>query len=137
MGFSLTLLVERYNLLIAEGNRTIAIVSTFILDTYGHKVRLNPLKENLLNLRIMLITSRERPQNKPLLLYADNPDEDVDSVATRGSVSLNEKYVVRALPDGFHILCFEDSLQFPKESGTFFDNGSVEVINVQAVAHTS
>jgi hypothetical protein len=48
----------------------------------------------------------------------------------RDSVFLNEKYVIRNIVKGFHILCFEHDVDFPVENGPFFENGIVEVMEV-------
>ncbi|KAF1947779.1 hypothetical protein EJ02DRAFT_472136 [Clathrospora elynae] len=44
------------------------------------------------------------------------------------SVIMNEKHVIRLAIDRFYVLCFAESDQRPKESGSFFDVGALEVL---------
>jgi hypothetical protein len=74
-----------------------------------------------------LTKSREEPRNKPIF---KETEKSSDYIIARDSVSINEKYVIRKLVDGFHILCFEQDVDFPAENRPFFDNGIVEVIDV-------
>jgi hypothetical protein len=80
----------------------------------------------------MLTGSREEPHKKPLFIETADPNSHIRG---RDTVYLNERYVIRRLLDGFHILCFEHDVYIPAKSGAFFDIGIVEVMDVQNTAH--
>ena len=49
--------------------------------------------------------------------------------AMNSRILLNDRYVIRITPFGFYLLCFEESNERPNESGSFFDIGTVEVVD--------
>jgi hypothetical protein len=77
---------------------------------------------------IGLTQTREESHNKPIF---EETEISSYGIVARDSVYLNEKYLVRNSADGFHIFCFEHDVHFPVKSGPFFEDGIVEIMDVQ------
>jgi hypothetical protein len=77
--------------------------------------------------RCSLTSTSDEPHEKPLVTRVSGSYNDYNVTGSLQSIVLNDKYVVRALANTFYVLCYDDSLQLPKESGPFFDIGSLEI----------
>jgi hypothetical protein len=74
----------------------------------------------------------ETYEYKPLIFEeSDQPITHRDPSLGKDAIVLNNKYVIRACKDYFHMLCFEDNQHYPTADVDFFDMGSVVLTDAQ------
>jgi hypothetical protein len=78
--------------------------------------------------RLWLTCGSDEAQERTLvsrIFYAN----DFDVNTSLQSVVLNDRFVVRALSNSFYILCFDESVQIPESTASFFDIGTIDIQN--------
>jgi len=74
-----------------------------------------------------LISTSDQVRDKPLITRVSGAYNDFNIAGNLQSIVLNDKFVIRVLANTFYVLCYDDSIQLPKESGPFFDIGGLEI----------
>jgi hypothetical protein len=74
-----------------------------------------------------LTSASNQARDKPLITRVSGAYNDFNIAGNLQSIVLNDKFVIRALANTFYVLCYDGSIQLPKETGPFFDIGNVEI----------
>jgi hypothetical protein len=69
---------------------------------------------------------------EPLIFEEEDPASRREPLHSRDAIVLNDKYVIRACKDYFHMLCFDDNPNYPTADVDFFDMGSVVLTETQS-----
>lgn len=68
---------------------------------------------------------------RPIVSKPKDDSLDVNTDNVIAPIIANGEYVIRRDTDCFYILCFDDNDKRPRESGSFFDMGKLEVLNLE------